>query len=237
MINLFNADCLDIMQGLINMKTKVDLAICDLPYRTISGGECRAEYGFGQSVLKNNDGKIFEHNDLDFNEWFKLTYQLLKDDADLYVMTNLLNLFDLKAIAEQNGFKLHNLLVWHKNNAVLNRWYMKNCEYTLYFYKGQARPINDIGSCTVHEFNNPMGDKIHPTEKPVDLMEFYIRNSSKEGDTVIDACMGSGTTGVACKRCNRNFIGIEIDKKYFDVAKRRIDNMQRKETPNQMELF
>lgn len=86
MINLFNSDCLEVMQGLINMKTKVDLAICDLPYRTISGG-CtnRDETGFGNSILLKNDGKIFEHNDLDFNEWFKLTYQLLKDDADLYV--------------------------------------------------------------------------------------------------------------------------------------------------------
>lgn len=66
--------------------------------------------------------------------------------------------------------------------------------------------------------------KHHPTEKPVKLMEYLIKTYSKEGDTVLDFCMGSGTTGVACKKLNRNFIGIENDEKYFDIAKERIES-------------
>lgn len=69
--------------------------------------------------------------------------------------------------------------------------------------------------------------KVHPTQKPVALMEYLIKTYTKEGETVLDFCMGSGTTGVACKKLNRNFIGIEIDKFYFGVAKLRI-----KETDN-----
>ena len=66
-------------------------------------------------------------------------------------------------------------------------------------------------------------DVIHPTQKPVALMEYLIKTYSNEGETVLDNCMGSGTTGVAAVKCNRNFIGIEKDKEYFDQASERID--------------
>ena len=64
--------------------------------------------------------------------------------------------------------------------------------------------------------------KIHPTQKPVALMEYLIKTYTNEGDTVLDNCMGSGTTGVACKNLSRKFIGIELDENYFEIAKKRI---------------
>ena len=66
--------------------------------------------------------------------------------------------------------------------------------------------------------------KFHPTQKPVALMDYLIKTYTNEGDTVLDFTMGSGTTGVACKNLNRNFIGIELDKDYFNIAKDRINN-------------
>jgi len=69
---------------------------------------------------------------------------------------------------------------------------------------------------------NSEGKTIHPTQKPVNLMEYLIKTYSNEGETVIDFTMGSGTTGVACKNLGRKFIGIELDEKYFDIAKQRI---------------
>lgn len=66
----------------------------------------------------------------------------------------------------------------------------------------------------------------HPTQKPVELMEYLIKTYTNEGETVLDNCMGSGTTGVACKNLNRNFIGIELDEKYFDIAQKRIKAAQ-----------
>jgi site-specific DNA-methyltransferase (adenine-specific) len=70
--------------------------------------------------------------------------------------------------------------------------------------------------------NNNQKSKLHPTQKPVALMEYLIKTYTNEGDTVLDFTMGSGTTGVACKNTNRNFIGIELDKGYFDIASKRI---------------
>lgn len=64
--------------------------------------------------------------------------------------------------------------------------------------------------------------QVHPTQKPVELMEYLIKTYTQEGQTVLDFAMGSGTTGIACKNLNRNFIGIELDQKYFDIAKNRI---------------
>ena len=74
---------------------------------------------------------------------------------------------------------------------------------------------------SVQLFNRQRG--LHPTQKPVDLMEYLVKTYTNEGDTVLDNCMGSGTTGVACKSLNRNFIGIEKDDKYFEIAKNRIE--------------
>lgn len=65
--------------------------------------------------------------------------------------------------------------------------------------------------------------KIHPTEKPVDLLEYIIRTYTDEGETVMDSCMGSGSCGVACQHLGRNFIGIEKDSGYFEAAKKRIE--------------
>ena len=77
----------------------------------------------------------------------------------------------------------------------------------------------------VIEFTELTGNskqRVHPTQKPVELMEYLVKTYTKENNTILDFTMGSGTTGVACKNLNRNFIGIELDKDYFEIAKQRI---------------
>ena len=76
---------------------------------------------------------------------------------------------------------------------------------------------------------------VHPTQKPVALLEYLIKTYTNEGDTVLDNCMGSGSTGVACVNTNRNFIGIELDDKYFEIAKRRISEARNK--PEQITMW
>ena len=98
--------------------------------------------------------------------------------------------------------------------------------------KGNYDKENDSGNnemrfpSSVQEFNNrATGDRgLHPTQKPVALLEYLIKTYTLENDTVLDFTMGSGTTGVACKNLNRNFIGIEKDEKYFNIAKERIES-------------
>ena len=69
---------------------------------------------------------------------------------------------------------------------------------------------------------------MHPTQKPIELLEYFINTYSKQGDTVLDFTMGSGSTGVACLQTNRNFIGIELDEKYYNIAKKRCSEYQSK---------
>ncbi|MFA5634136.1 MAG: site-specific DNA-methyltransferase [Candidatus Dojkabacteria bacterium] len=223
MYKLFNNDAIDVLNTLPD--NSIDLVVTDPPYRTISGGNRKSDKfksGYPTSVLHKNDGKIFKYNDIDHEQWLKECYRVLKDNTQIYIMTNTLNLFKLQEIATKVGFKLHTLLVWEKNNCNFSRWYLKNCEYILFMRKGQAKSINNMSTKTVHKHDNILKNKIHPTEKPVGLMELYISNSSQEGETVLDPFMGVGSTGVAALNLNRKFIGIEIDPEYYAKAEERL---------------
>lgn len=85
-----------------------------------------------------------------------------------------------------------------------------------YYFSDEYYPVSVLDIKTERGF--------HPTQKPVALMEYLIKTYTNEGETVLDFTMGSGTTGVACKKLNRNFIGIELDKDYYEIAKQRIGN-------------
>lgn len=201
----------------------VDLILSDPPYRVISGGANKrpANFGYGVSVLAKNDGKIFQHNDIQVRTYLPQLFRVLKPGGHCYLMTNNLNLRDLLNAAKEAGFGFHNLLAWRKNTATPNRWYMKEIELTCMFYKVPSRNINDCGAKQVFEADNPRG-KVHPTEKPISLMQHYVENSSLPGELVLDPFMGSGTTGVACTNTGRRFIGIEKDPEFFKIAERRI---------------
>lgn len=93
---------------------------------------------------------------------------------------------------------------------------------TKYKQKGVGYPVNLIQYKGVGT-----KEQVHPTQKPVELLEYLIKTYTKDGDTVLDFTMGSGSTGVACKNLNRKFIGIEMDDKYFEIAKERILNYNR----------
>lgn len=105
---------------------------------------------------------------------------------------------------------------------------MSDTEYLLYFRKGKGHCFPQSYEDAQTYYIAPINHKDkkewgHPTIKPLDITERIVRNSSRETDTILDPFMGSGTTGVACKNLNRNFIGIELEKSYFDVAKRRLE--------------
>ncbi|MGU8921429.1 DNA-methyltransferase [Clostridium perfringens] len=203
----------------------VDLIVTDPPYKTITGGNSDGANSKRPQGMLDGNRKLFKHQKLKISDWMGDIYRVLKEGSHCYIMTNSLNMEEMLSESRKAGFKLHNILVWEKNNCTPSQFYMKNCEYTLFLRKGKAKWINDIGgSKTVHKYNNIIGKKTHPCEKPVELMEFYIKNSSNEGDVVLDPFMGTGSVGVACLNTNRKFIGIELDDKYFDIAKERIEN-------------
>lgn len=206
----------------------VDLIVTDPPYKTITGGNSDGANSKRPQGMLDGNRKLFKHQKLKISDWMGDIYRVLKEGSHCYIMTNSLNMEEMLTESRKAGFKLHNILVWEKNNCTPSQFYMKNCEYTLFLRKGKAKWINNIGgSKTVHKYNNIIGKKTHPCEKPVELMEFYIKNSSNEGDVVLDPFMGTGSVGVACLNTNRKFIGIELDDKYFDIAKKRIEMINR----------
>ena len=87
--------------------------------------------------------------------------------------------------------------------------------------KGERYPT------TIIKFNRELKNRFHPTQKPVALLEYLIKTYTNENETVLDNCMGSGSTGVACINTNRNFIGMELDENYFNIAKERIENAKK----------
>ncbi len=169
-------------------------------------------------------GKIFEHNNISFSDWLPEVYRVLKEGTHCYVMINARNLKELQQAAENAGFTFQNLLVWDKGNVTPNKWYMNACEFILMFRKGKAKNINNMGTTNILKIPNITRTKQHPTEKPSSLMRVLIENSSDESGVVLDPFMGVGGVGVACQQSGREFIGCEIDKNYFEIARHRIED-------------
>ena len=263
--NLYNADCLDILRNMPD--ESVDCVVTDCPYRIVSGGCTNDAVKIGRSTKRKEhegwkvgdtqhinlggisdefnewcytkDGKLFEYNEIKFSEWLPELFRVLKVGTHCYIMVNARNLKDLWQDAENEGFVFQQLIVWDKGNSLPNKYYLNSYELILMLRKGNARNINELGTKNILYVPNIMRNKLHPTEKPVDLMKILIENSTDQGQVVLDPFMGVGSTGVACKELERDFIGIEIDEKYFNIAKQRIENGVEKRDieENQMTLF
>lgn len=201
----------------------VDLLVTDPPYRCQSGGRPNKK-GQPGGMLSKNDGKIFKYNDIEFEEWIPEVFRVMKDNTQGYIMTNLDNLDKLMNICKKVGFKIHNLLVWKKNNVTPNRWYLKNCEYTLFVRKGKAKSIHNKSSKTVHEFKNILGNKLHKTEKPIELANYYVQNSLVKGGVLLDPFCGLGAFVVSGLLNGMNFLTCELDPEYVELARKRVSN-------------
>ena len=184
----------------------------------------------------NKQGKVFSFNDISCKQYAPEFYRILKDGTHCYVMCNHTNLIEMLNVFTNVGFKFVKCLIWNKGNKIMGQFYMNQFEYIMFFRKGKAKKINNCGTSDILEVPNKKtkinGKNIHDTEKPIDLMKILIENSSKENEIVLDPFMGIGSTGVSCINTNRNFIGIELDEKYFEIAKKRIE-----ETEEQLTLF
>ena len=220
---LLHGDCLELLKTIPDKS--IDMCLTDPPYKVITGGmKSGFSHGTGNIFQKSGNGLLFKHNSLEIKEWAGTVYAKLKSGCHAYIFVNTLNLTDYLNELTKVGFIFQNLLVWKKNNKNASRTYMKDCEYIIFLRKGAHKTINNASSPTVLEYKNHK-PKNHPTEKPVDLLELLISNSTLENETVLDFTMGSGSTGVAAKNLNRNFIGIEKDDQYFEIAKKRIENV------------
>ena len=226
MNNLYNDDCMNVFKTMHD--ESVDLIVSDVPYRVTSRGNTGNTGGMLKKEIFSK-GEVFTHNNISCKDYAPELYRLLKDGGHCYIMTNHVNLIEMLNTFTSCGFHFVKSLIWDKGNKIMGHYYMSQFEYILFFRKGKGKKINHCGTADILSIPNKKhkdsnGNNYHDTEKPVELMKILIENSSQENETEMDMFMGIGATGVAAKELNRNFIGVEIDKKYFDVAKDRIEN-------------
>lgn len=225
-MQLYQGDCLEVMKQIPDKS--VDLVVTDCPYHIVQGGCTNDAVKIGRYTASSNNaemtkqGKLFEHNDIEFSEWLPEVYRVLKDGTHCYIMINPRNVKELQQCAENVGFAFQNMLVWDKGNCTPNRYYLNSYELILMLRKGKARNINNMGTKNILRIPNITRKKLHPTEKPVELFDVLISNSSNANDVVLDPFMGVGGAGISAQNFNRDFIGIELDENYFEIAKSRI---------------
>lgn len=242
-IELYWGDCLKIMDGLIADDVKVDAVICDPPYGTTA---CKwdsvipfDEMWKRLKALRKDNTPVILFAKQPF------TTKLINSNIKNFSYETIWKKNVPTGIAQAKNRPMS----YHEN---IEYFYMKNSTYnpilkervgvgkSCYNYNHYCGANNHINlkriekkydpdfvqPSTILEFNvvpNRNG-KLHPTQKPLALMEYLVKTYTNEGDTVLDFTMGSGTTGVACKNLNRNFIGIELDLNYYMIAQERIND-------------
>ena len=241
-------DCLELMNNIPDKS--IDMILCDLPYGTtackwdvvIPFDKLWEQY---RRIIKDNGAIVLfgsepfsSHLRLSNLSWYKYDYVWLKTKA--------------------TGFQNAKIQPMRKHE-IISIFYSKQCQFNQQnlikldkpIKSGRERKRNDeqhrLGvagktdyytqftgwQTSVLSFPNPSGaGHLHPTQKPVELIRWLIRTYTNEGDLVLDNCMGSGTTAVACIKEKRHFIGYEITKEYFDIAQERI-----KQEQSQLTLF
>lgn len=228
MIKLYSGNCVEIMK---NLTAKVDSVITDSPYNI---------------SRKNNFASMnCMRQGMDFGEWDKgfnitefipVASRVLKENGNFVIFNAWENLGEIKRVCEESNIYIKRCLVLSKRNPApfnKDRMFVNDVEFALWGVK------NSKGKPTVWTFNRENAlekcvipctvqpSKLHPTMKDLRVLEYLVKTLTNEGDTVLDCFMGSGTTGVACAKLNRSFIGIEIDKKYSDIAWDRISSVDK----------
>lgn len=216
---IYNEDCMNIFKEIDD--NSIQLILTDIPYGEVSkNGEERSKYS-GQ-LRKIDKGKADELT-FELEEFLSECYRVCK--GSIYIFCGIEQISSVFSYFKNKKDCMVRQCAWKKTNPAPSNgqhmWLssMENC----IFIKKRKTIFNENCKSSVWEF--PTGrSKIHPTEKPIALFEKLILASSNEGDLVLDPCMGSGTTIVGAIKNNRNFIGIELDNAYFELAKQRIED-------------
>lgn len=234
-IKLFKGDSLEILN---QIKPKsIDLIFADPPYNLSGENYLTCKGGKMVKCDKGSWDKI--ENMHEFNrKWIEKCVQLLKDDGTIWISGTLHNHPSIGLILKELNLWIINDIIWFKPNAPplmqKNRfvpsteliWVASKSKQYYFNYEIAVKLNNGKQMRNLWEIPAERHKTTHPTEKPEKLLERIILIATKEEDTILDPFMGSGTTGVVAKRLNRNFIGIEIEEEYFEIAQKRISSTQ-----------
>ena len=218
MIELKHNNCLDILKTYKD--DYIDFTLTDIPYDVVN----RKDNG-----LRNLNKDKADILTFDLDEFLEQVYRITKNSICIFCGKE-----QFSAIYEYFANKKGTVrpIIWQKSNpSPMNGQYiyLSGVEFAVWFKKSGAKTFN--AHCKNTVFKHPNGNsKLHPTAKNLNLFKELILDNSNEEDLILDPCMGSGTAGVACKQLNRNFIGIELDEKYFEIAKSRIEATEQQTT-------
>ncbi len=240
MVKLFNEDCLETFKKIEDKS--IDCIICDLPYNmTKLSWDCLIPLDilwkeYNRIIKKNGNIVLFSAG--------LFTYKLIETNIKnfKYKLIWKKNVPTGMSSAKYRPMKYYEeICIFNEGNGTYNPIMKervgigKECYNNYDHYCGKSNHIDlekkpkrydpdFVQPSDVLEFNvvSNRNGKLHPTQKPVELLEWLIKTYSNEGDLILDNCMGSGSTGIACKNLNRNFIGIEMDEKYFKICKERL---------------
>ncbi len=228
---IYNIDC---MEGLkLIDDNSIDLVIIDPPYLlNINNVKNFSNMNrYANDLLNLKDGFDLKVLDLLIQKMKKINIYIYCSKRQV---KDLLNYFSNKNCN-------HEILTWHKQNPspLINNNYLPDTEYILFFREKGVKLYGNYH--TKRKYYISLTNKVdkqkykHPTIKPLELIEYHIENSSKEGDLILDCFAGSGTTLVGAINKNRRYIGFEIDKNYYEIAKKRIEEAVLKKRGNKTE--
>ena len=207
---VFNCDCFDLIKAIPD--NSLDLVIVDPPYGDGVG------YGRKNKEILNNEDESINYKFLD------AVYRKMKNNTSLYLFSNHKFVYQIKEHAIKNGYNYRMLCIMVKNNIGMGYGFRNQYEVCLVLEKGKAKyNRNDISNVWKMKHVNHT-DKSHPHQKEYDVIRRIILHSSKEGDLVFDAFMGSFSTAIACHKEKRDFIGSELDSKWYKLGQEKLNN-------------
>ena len=238
MIDLRHGDCLELMKDIPNKS--IDMILCDLPYGTtknkwdsiIPFDKLWEQY---ERIIKDNGAIVL---------FAQTPFDKVLGCSNLKMLRYEWIWKKSKATGHLNAKKMplkehENILIFYKNLPRYNaQGLIKKDIPTIRKGRNNGSNYGESSKDAIQEYENypksvlefaSVGKTIHPTQKPVALLEYLIKTYTNEGELVLDNCMGSGSTGVACLNTNRKFMGIELDANYYNIAKERIENHKKGE--------
>jgi site-specific DNA-methyltransferase (adenine-specific) len=239
-VKLYCTDTLKLLQTFPN--DSIDMIFADPPYFLSNGGVTCISGKFASVNKGNWDSGLTLQERHEFNRnWISLCYGVLKDQGTIWVSGTFHNIYSIGMALEESGFQVINNITWQKTNPPPNlacKSFTHSTETILWAKKRNAKK-STFNYSVMKTLNNnkqmkdvwtgtttPQKEKKlgkHPAQKPEYILDRIILASTNEGDIILDPFCGSGTTGVVASRLHRKFIGIDSDKSYLDITKRRIE--------------
>jgi len=240
---IYNMDCIEGMKQLDN--NSIDMILCDLPYGVT---QCKWDKPLPSDKLWNEYKRIINNGAIILTACYPYVIDLINSNRDWFkyewiwyknLRTGFMNASKQPIKAHENILVFHNgISKYYPQKVIRKTQKAGNVKPHITEQYGLAtnskKQTNFIYPHDVIEIDCIHGNnkRYHPSQKPLKLFEYLIKTYSNEGDLVLDNCMGSGTTAVACKRLGRRFIGFEIDKEFCDIADKRLKNV-----PKRLETF